>query len=512
MHYVSLIVEFLRGRPSVVFWTATLAQAALWVIIPSIFYSAPPGDVPILLAIGHEFRLGSYLGPPLAFWFGEVAFRIAGTFGVYLFAQACMITAYWAVFELGRSVVGTRHAVLAVLLMAGIAAFSVPSPDFSHAMLAIPLWALALLHYWRAAGEGGRGYWFLLAVDVGLLLLTSYAGLILLALLIVFSAVSRRVHSEFTHPEPWIAILLLLFVVFPHVAWLEESGRPLLAALRDNALPTPSLTPALRLLGLIVAAHLGLMLLVAVASGFPRRRNEQAPEIDRIPTKPFARAFVYFFALMPSLVALTVAAFFGRIEPLARVGPFVVLSGLAVMVIAGDRVLIYRERVVSYAWAGLLVAPPVLTAAAIAVLPWVFPTDLRVAQPANAMGRFFAENYQRRTGLPLAYVGGDDRTASLVALGAPSRPHVFFDYAPERSPWATPDDVRAQGGILVWPAGTVATPPAEIKADFPAMVPEVPRGFSRRIEGFLPLLRIGWAVVRPGSSSPQAGGAQTPAQ
>ena len=90
MHYVSLIVEFLRGRPSAVFWAAVLTQAALWVIVPSIFYSTPPGDVPMLLAIGREFRLGSHLGPPLAFWFGEVAFRMAGAFGIYVLAQACM--------------------------------------------------------------------------------------------------------------------------------------------------------------------------------------------------------------------------------------------------------------------------------------------------------------------------------------------------------------------------------------------------------------------------------------
>ncbi|MGB7773953.1 MAG: hypothetical protein WBL43_19330, partial [Pseudolabrys sp.] len=91
MHYVSLLVEFLRGRPAVVFWTAALTQAALWTLIPAIFYSAPPGDVPLLLAIGREFVLGSYLGPPLAFWLGEIAFRIGGSFGFYALAQACIV-------------------------------------------------------------------------------------------------------------------------------------------------------------------------------------------------------------------------------------------------------------------------------------------------------------------------------------------------------------------------------------------------------------------------------------
>ena len=77
MHYVSLIIEFLRGRPAVVFWTVALTQAAIWTLIPSLFYSAPPGDVPLLLAVGREFVLGSYLGPPLAFWLGEIAFRLS---------------------------------------------------------------------------------------------------------------------------------------------------------------------------------------------------------------------------------------------------------------------------------------------------------------------------------------------------------------------------------------------------------------------------------------------------
>ena len=49
--------------------------------------------VPLLLAIGREFVLGSYLGPPLAFWLGEIAFRMAGSFGLYALAQACIVVA-----------------------------------------------------------------------------------------------------------------------------------------------------------------------------------------------------------------------------------------------------------------------------------------------------------------------------------------------------------------------------------------------------------------------------------
>jgi len=43
--------------------------------------------------------------------------------------------------------------------------------------------------------------------------------------------------------------------------------------------------------------------------------------------------------------------------------------------------LLYRERLVSSAWLGLLVAPPVLVALGLLVLPWTVAVDLKIAQP-----------------------------------------------------------------------------------------------------------------------------------
>jgi hypothetical protein len=501
MHYVSLIIEFLRGRPVVVFWTVALTQAALWTLIPAIFYSAPPGDVPMLLAIGHEFMLGSYLGPPLAFWLGEIAYRIAGAFGLYLLAQACIVTAYWAVFTLGRGIVGTRHAALGILLMVGIAAFTVPSPDFGPAVLAAPLWALALLHYWRAVGEFKRGSWFLVGLTLGLLLLTSYAGLILVALMLVFTLATSRGREALLHLEPWLAFLLLGIVVFPHGAWLSGARDLVISGLNDSAAVAGKWPPGVWLCIALLATHLGLLLLVALSSGWPRYRRrwrDRAPEIDRNPVELFARRFVYFFAIAPAACAIAIVFVGERMAPFDRIAPLVVLSSLAVVVAGGDQVRLYRERLVSFTWAGLLVAPPVLVVLSLFVLPWMVSVDLKIAQPAKTEGQFFGDNFARRTGKPLPYVTGDERLALLVALGAPKRPHVYFDWAPQRSPWAHAADVVEQGSVVVWPASdNTGTPPATLKAQFPALVPEVPRSFARSIPGLLPLIKVGWAVLRP---------------
>ena len=91
MRFTSLIIELIRARPRLVVWLVVLFQAALWLIVPLVLYRSPPGDIATVLAYGREYQVGTDLGPPLAFWLADIAFRLAGNhiFGVYLLAQLC---------------------------------------------------------------------------------------------------------------------------------------------------------------------------------------------------------------------------------------------------------------------------------------------------------------------------------------------------------------------------------------------------------------------------------------
>ncbi len=503
MFFVPLYVEVIRSRPRLVFWLATLAQALLWLMVPMLFYAAPPGDLAQLLAIGHEFRFDGGVGPPLAYWLAEIAFRIAGLFGVYALAQICVVTTYWCVFALGRAIVGPTHAAIAVLLMVGISLFTVPSPDFGPAILAMALWAVVLLHYWRAVMQGQKRSWYVLAVAAALLLLTTEAALILIGALALFTAVTERGRAALDAPEPWIVAIILAVSLFLHLIWLQGLGdavTPLLAKLRDAGLAAANTSQWLRLLTALLLAHAGLAILLLLAGGWPRAAASPAPPLTRGAIDPFALTYVKVFALTPALLATIVAVVVGQNLPVGGAAPLVVLSGLAVVIAAGNSIALYHQRILGFAWAGLLIVPAVFVPLLIVLLPWTIGTDLKIAQPATAMGQFFADSFERRTGQKLAVVTGDPRTAALVALAAPSRPSVFFDADPARSPWVTADDIRQKGAVVVWlTADTAPTPPPDIKAYFPDLVAEVPRAFDRPVQGRLPLLRVGWGVIRPGS-------------
>src|SRR5690606_24149638 len=128
-------------------------------------------------------------------------------------------------------------------------------------------------------GEGRRGCWLLLGVALGLLLLTSILGVLLLALLAVATLLLPRARVAFRHAEQWLAIVLVLFVVTPYAGWLAwhpDLAWKIFVPVRRIADPGAAV---LRVLALIAVAHLGLAVMVALASGWPRRRREDPPVI-----------------------------------------------------------------------------------------------------------------------------------------------------------------------------------------------------------------------------------------
>jgi hypothetical protein len=491
---ISLFVELLRTRPLTLFWTMAGLQIVLWTLVPLVFYSAPPGQLPLVLAIGHEFQLGTDFGPPLAFWLAELAYRAAGMFGVYLLSQVCIVVTYWAVLNLGRHVVGEIHAVMAVLLMAGVAVFSVPTPEFGPAILATPLWALLLFHYWRAAHHGDFVYWLAVGIEAGLLLLTTYGGLILIGLVVLFMMSSKVGRSHLESVGPWVAGLVIVSILFPYLVWLDLGGGTRLIGLAQ-------VVQNLRMWGWMLAAllvgHLGLAILVVLGRGYIFPSRSKPPEVMREGVDPGARVFVYFFALAPVLAMGLFSLLSPRPENFMA-APLAAMSGLAVIVAAGDRIRIEHQYVIGYAWAALMILPPVLVALAVTVQPWIFAVDLRVGRPAKDIGQFFAESFQRRTGKPLEIVGGALPIAALISLTAPTRPSLYLEAAAEYLPRVTRREIEEKGAVVVWAAtDTTGRPPAEILRQFPDLVAEVPRAFTRRFQGRMPLHRLGWGMIRP---------------
>lgn len=499
MRFTSLIIELIRARPRLVVWLVVLMQAAMWLILSLVLYRSPPGDLAMVLAVGREYQVGTDLGPPLAFWLADIAFRAAGNsmFGVYLLAQLCSIATFWSLYLLARSIVGGQQAVIAVLLTITVAAFSSPGVEFGPLVLARPLWALLLLHSWQLIGQNRRNAWFAWSIEAGLLLLTTPAAIGLLLLVAGFALATVRGRRTLMSFDPLFALLVIVVLALPYLIWLiraDTLGMPPWPALAD--LGGRGLHWAMLLGGLLLAMS-GIVLLAILNSRWFDRKGEEAPIIYRPPVDPLARNFVYFFAIVPALAGSVIAGLFKLNHVAGGPGVALLLSGLAVVVATGDLLHLRRQRTLRAVWALAVVAPALFVLAASLFLPWTGNNEVATSLPGTAIARFFGDSFERRTNQRLRAVAGDPELARLIALDK-GRPHLLLDATPERTPWLTQAKFNETGGVVVWRASdTVGTPPPAIAQRFPGLVPEVPRAFEWLVTGRQPLLRIGWAIVRP---------------
>jgi len=499
MRFTSLVIELIRARPRLVVWIVVLFQAALWLIVALLFYASPPGNVATVLAFGREYQVGTDLGPPLAFWLADIAYRLAGNhlFGVYVLAQLCSIATFWFLYLLGRSIVGGQQAVLAVLLTMTVTAFASTSLEFGPLVLARPLWTLLLFHSWQLIGQNRRNVWFAWSIEAGLLLLTTSAAIGLLLLVAGFAAATMRGRRTLTSFDPLFALLVIVVLVLPYLIWL----------LRADALSVPPL-PAIAelsarvihwawLLGGLVLAMLGIAILIVLNTRLFSRTPEEAPIIYRPPVDPLARDFVYFFAIAPAVAGSLISGVFNHDRVVGGAGVALLMSGLAAILATGDLVHLRRQRLLRTVWAAAIVAPALAAVAATLFLPWTGSNEVATSLPARAIAQFFGDSFARRTNQRLRAVAGDAQLATLVSLDR-GRPHLFLDATPERTPWLTPAKFNETGGVVVWRASdTSGAPPPEIAQRFPGLTPEVPRAFEWLVNGRQPLLRIGWAIVRP---------------
>ncbi len=87
-----------------------------------------------------------------------------------------------------------------------------------------------------------------------------------------------------TAVEPWIALALLAIVVFPHALWLFEGRAQVIDGFNDSV-PGGRLSAGLWLCAGAAGGPCRSGAAGGLASGWPRRRGDRAPEIVRSPVE-----------------------------------------------------------------------------------------------------------------------------------------------------------------------------------------------------------------------------------
>jgi len=509
----TVLTEALRARPGAFLILALATHAALWTVARFIADPTPPSEVLIGLALGREAQFGYLAGPPLAFWLLDLAYGFGGAFFVAnLLPTLSVALAGWFVFAFARKFLAERHGAIATLLMVGVHPVAFPVGAFDADILQMPLVAASVLVWWSALHEGSRRARFGLA---GLVLLLVYSGV--QGLLVVFTLglltladpraraalkglllITQDWRAAVAGRDALIAVIAVLLLAAPRFIWLVWNGFAGLVPGAESGIERGALTGAEDVMLQSLVGHMGLLVLIVVASSIFAPDLDSAPTFLRPPVERFARRSVIVIAIVPPLLALALGFAAGVRQPITAAAPLFLYSGVLVMMFAPDLVRVHRQRTVALAALALLVLPPALDAASSLVAPWVAARGRSANWPAQAAGRYFTDVFRNRTSRRLEYVIGDARTASAVAFGSRDRPHVFIDGDPKRSPWIDQARLKKSGAIVVWTVtGLNPLPPQLLASRLPALSPEALLPLNWVRTGRLDPLRLGWALIPP---------------
>lgn len=426
-----------------------LWHLSFWVLMPMLGYSMLPLDTLELLGWGQEWQWGYYKHPPLGAWLGEIALQLAGgqLEGLYLLAQLCLVITLIYVWRTARLFLDPQRAVLATVLLEGSYFHTYLTPNFNMNALQLPLWAGLGFHFIQAM-RGRHAHWYAWGAFAALALLSKYSGLLLLATcagVLLGTAAGRRALRQ---PQFWLASLLALALLSPHLAWLAQHGELPLAYLRSfagDAMP-PWQAHVVEPLRFAAGALLGLlfggMLFLTV-----RDRTQPTPHPSHDALLVLALCFG------PLLLAMLYGIVTGSRLKSTWTFPFFNLAGVALFLLFPTRVDARRWRRFGFA----LVAVIALTSGA-HLLYKTRSDRSKTAFDGRALATAIAQDWQSETDHPLRIVIADHILASIVSGYTPSRPRMLINADFAISLWLDDAALDAHGAVVVCRAEVICFP------------------------------------------------------
>lgn len=453
MSLVSRLIE----RPERALLALMGGQLAFWTLAPALSHSAPPLDVVEMYAWGREYAVATFKHPNLPGLVLEAVRRLTGQTGwpAYLVSQLFIVTTFWAVFALGRELLGGPRALAGALLLTGVYFFSWTTPEFNHNVAQMPLWALVSLFLWRAGTRNGLTSWALLGLFAGLSLWAKYSSLMLLApagLWLLWDCQARKRLLSF---GPWLALAVFALVAAPQLLWLvSHEFQPFGYAARRASGGGPLV--AIEFLATGALNHLPMAILM-LAAGFFGQPSPDAP------AKPEQRAGRFLLLIGLGPIALTaLAGVFGAGLRASWAAPMFNLSGLIVVALLSHK--FSAARLGRLAWgAGAIIV--IVSGLYFAHMRYgaAFTNDpLRGNWPQAELSRALEGAWLSQTDAPLEIVAGDIWTAGLVGLQGRNPPSVLINGDFAISPWVSPIEAARAGVLIVWRAE--AGPPPRVAA------------------------------------------------
>lgn len=194
----------------------------MWTLQCSLLQNILGLDILETVTWGAQMTWGHSKHPPLSGWLGYFFSAISGhaDWSLYLAAQASLMIGVWYVYKLAREFFSPYPAAVSALLLFFLFYYNPSETKFSTYFVEIALRPVMAYYFFLALRDRKLRQWLLFGLFCGLGMLNKYStALLLIAFLVVF-LLKKEYRKQFCSPGPWLAALVFLLVLSPHLVWL----------------------------------------------------------------------------------------------------------------------------------------------------------------------------------------------------------------------------------------------------------------------------------------------------
>ena len=451
----------------------------IWTLVPAILLPSPGTyDVIEQFIIGREWVMGSIQHPPLPFWILEIFYQLCGQsiVAAYFCGAFISMLGLWVVWRLSRYYLSETLALLVVLATAAYRYFNMGNVNYTTSTPPVMIWCLSIFLLFRAVKFHRYRDWIGLGLALGAGMLCKYSVGILVLTMVLYLCLDREVRRFWKTPGPWITTFCALLVFLPHLVWVIQHDFPTVKYAADSLSGTGSwtnhfITPA-RFAGSQIFLILPMIIPLIPLLGFAwqlrwRKIEPDTPEAEANDDR-FRRRFLSFMIFVPFIIQLLVFGLCGggRMRPAygSPLWTLTVLWFVSTFQVIPGKVAMKRTIILS---AIVLL---------ITVFCYIFTYQFRYSFtnepcrahfPAKAVGTALDRAWMNVYPIPCPYLSGDWKIAGQASLYMKGRPSVLCYYhglGPDKHPdgfWCSDEDVKREGGIIVWKAGD-GVPPDDI--------------------------------------------------
>lgn len=487
-----------------VFWFFVLLFAAIWAILPALFHLGYRNDVIEIVFVGKEWVLGNAKHPALTAWLFEIVSILTNRAFIapFLVGQLCTIVTVWSVWQLAKTVLPEKYALIAALAALPQRLLTHESVLFNHNSVMLAGYALIVYLVFRAFQTNMLRFWIGAGLAIGGALHNKYPIVFVIFAILLYMTLRSAGRKHWRGIGPYLTTAIATLLFLPHVFWLWEhdfitftyaSGRPKLEGMKYHLL-----------LPLKFAASQPLywipsLIVLIPTLGLKKPWTLKKPWDAEPENVKECERFLFYCSIIPIIFHLLICACNVKLR-MVYGAPFWCFLGLWFLlrfqvqtkIQAKDDSQLLRKTIFCLCGVELVLILGFI------VSFYQGKQPASVYLPMNVLAKECDRLWEERQfSIPCPYMAGDMVLAGHAAYRMSGRPTTHY----HASTWSTDDDVNQHGGIILWDLNDkTETVPAWLHERFPKaeVVPEtLELPYSEKNPTRFPTTKVGVAIIPP---------------